>query len=99
MTLVENPLKEMEIRESECEILSDLIIFEKNKAYENYILMFELIPEREEEYHKMPLSQKEVLTLSIFSFADFNIVEIPFKKIDCFNSFSTYFNVPEPAEL
>lgn len=35
----------MIIKESENEILSDLIIFEKNKAYENYILMFELIPE------------------------------------------------------
>lgn len=45
MSVIEKSLKEMEIRESETEILSDLIIFEKNKQFENYILMFELIPE------------------------------------------------------
>ena len=45
MSVIEKSLKEMEIWESETEILSDLIIFEKNKQFENYILMFELIPE------------------------------------------------------
>lgn len=43
----------------------------------------------------MPLNQKEVLTLSIFSFADFNIVEIPFKKIDCYHTTNYLFNIPE----
>ena len=74
----------MEIRESEDEILSDIIVFDKNNAYENYILVFELIPENEADYHKLPLSAKENLTLSIYSFAEFQIVEIPFKKIDLY---------------
>lgn len=82
MSVIEKGLKEMEVKETETEILSDLIIFEKNKQFENYILMFELVPENIQEFHKVPLNQKEVLTISIFSFAEFNIVEIPFTKIE-----------------
>ena len=72
----------MEIRESQDEILSDIIVFDKNTAYENYILVFELIPENEEDYQKLALAATENLSLSIYSFAEFSIVEIPFKKID-----------------
>lgn len=47
--------------------------------------MFEMIPEDTNKYYKMPLNHTEVLTVSIFSFAEFNIVEIPYKKIDCYS--------------
>jgi len=50
ISLLETALKEMEIHESRDEILSDIIVFDKNSAYENYILVFELIPERESDY-------------------------------------------------
>ena len=53
--MIESSLKEMEIKESENEILSDLIIFEKNQQFENYILMFEINPEDPNEYHKISL--------------------------------------------
>ena len=43
--------------------------------------MFELKPENPSEYEKISLQQKEVLTISVLSFAEFNLVEIPFKKI------------------
>lgn len=56
MSVIEKGLKEMEVKETETEILSDLIIFEKNKSFENYILMFELIPENIQEFHKVPLN-------------------------------------------
>ena len=72
----------MSVLESQEEILSDIIVFDKNNAYENYILVFELVPEKLKDYELLKLSSTENLSLSIYSFADFEIVEIPFKKID-----------------
>ncbi len=69
--MIQNSLKELEILESEDEILSDIIVFDKNSSYENYILVFELIPENMNDYQKLPLSATEILSLSLYSFADF----------------------------
>ena len=71
MSILEQPLKDMEIYESEDEILSDIIVFDKNVAFENYILVFELIPENEADYHKLNLMATEAISLSIYSFAEF----------------------------
>ncbi len=84
MSVFEPSLKEMEILESENEILSDIIVFDKNNSYENYVLVFELVPENKNDYHSLALTAKETISLSIYSFAEFEVVEIPFKKIDCF---------------
>ena len=91
MSVLETPLKEMEILESEDEILADIIVFDKNTNYENYVLVFELIPENIEDYNNLSLDAKEVLSLSLYSFAEFDIVEIPFKKIDCYSKKMIHF--------
>ena len=91
MSVLETPLKEMEILESEDEILADIIVFDKNTNYENYILVFELIPENKKDYNNLSLDAKEVLSLFLYSFAEFDIVEIPFKKIDCYSKKMIHF--------
>ena len=75
-------LREVEINESEKEIISDIVVFEENSFYENYTLVFELIPENKSDIEKIPKDLNEILSISIFSFRKFEIVEIPFKKID-----------------
>ena len=54
-------LKETENGPKDSEILSDLIVFEKNEQYENYILSFEAFDN---------LSDDEKFTLSVFSFTE-----------------------------
>lgn len=48
-------MKETEIYESKDEIISDLIVFDQNNSYENYILAFELRPENEYDINKIPM--------------------------------------------
>jgi hypothetical protein len=84
-------LKETEIFESKDEILADIIVFDKNANFENYILAFELIPENPNDYNNLALDAKEVLSLSIYSFAEFEILQIPFKQIDCYSEKKVHF--------
>ena len=84
MASKEPALKELFIKETENELLTDIIVFEENSSYENYVLIIELIPENNEDLKKLNFETKEVISLSMFSFAEFNILEIPFKKIDIY---------------
>lgn len=90
-SVIDSPLKTVSIKESENEILADLIVFERNTSFENYILMFELIPENPEDYQLLSLTAKQNLSLSVYCFTDFEILEIPFKTIDCYQSEKVYF--------
>ncbi len=54
-------LKESENGRKDSEILSDLIVFEKNDQFENYILSFESLDD---------LAEDEIFTLSVFSFTE-----------------------------
>lgn len=84
MVIKSSALKDLSIKESQEEILSDIIVFDKNTAHENYVLVFELEPENPEEYKHYPIDFSEVVSLYIYSFAQLEIIEMPYKKVDCY---------------
>lgn len=86
MALKQSSLKEMIINESNEEILSDIIVFDKNTAHENYVIVLDLEPEDKKnlKYYKSIIN--EIVTVTVYSFAQFEIIEMPFKKIDNFMS-------------
>ncbi len=65
-------LKDSQTTRDQSELLSDLIVFEKNELFENYILSFETLD---------PIESEEKFTLSVFSFTEVQLIEIPFRKI------------------
>lgn len=71
-------LREMEISESTEEVLSDIIIFDENSLLENYVIAIELEPEDESSLLSQETVHQEVVTLSLYTFVEFEAVEFPF---------------------
>lgn len=84
MVIKQSALKDLSIKESQEDILSDIIVFDKNSAHENYVLVFELEPEDPEDFKNYPDNIHEIVSLYIYSFAQLEIIEMPFKKVDCY---------------
>lgn len=77
-----SPLREIEVYESQDEVLSDVIIFDENNAHENYVIAIELVPENPADLTTLPENQSEVLTLSMYSFVEFDLIEMPFNAVE-----------------
>lgn len=82
--LPHNSLREMEIKESEDEILSDILIFDENSNYESYVILLELTPENDADISLMKDDHFEVLSISLYTFADFDFLEIPYNNVENF---------------
>ena len=87
-------LREMEIEESKDEILSDIIIFDENSFHENYVIAVDLVPENPEDFAKIPLDHFEVMSISLYTFVEFDLLEMPFNVAD--QTLSITYNCPQP---
>lgn len=84
IVLPNNPLREMEIKESEDEILSDILIFDENSNYENYVIVVQLTPENDSDMVLIKDDHLEIISVSLYTFADFDFLEMPYNNIDQF---------------
>lgn len=74
----------MEVEESKDEILSDIIIFDENQYHENYVIVVELIPENPLDLAKLSDNHFEILSMTLYTFVEFDVMEIPFSEVDSY---------------
>lgn len=90
-------LREMEIDESKDEILSDIIIFDENSFHENYVIAVDLVPENPADFARIPLDHFEVLSISLYTFVEFDLLEMPFNVVE--QTLSISYNCAQAEQL
>lgn len=82
IVLPNGPLREVEVKESEEELLSDILIFDENPNYENYVIVVELNVENEADLALIREDHFEIITISLYTFAEFDLIEMPYSVVE-----------------
>lgn len=82
VVLPNGPLREVEVRESEEELLSDILIFDENPNFENYVVVVQLTVENEADLALIREDHFEIVTLSLYTFAEFDLIEMPYPVVE-----------------
>lgn len=81
VSLLKHNLRTITISEANEEILADLIIFEKNEGVQHFVLVIGLEPLDSQAAALLPPGYAERLSLTVFSFVDFELIEMPFRGV------------------
>ena len=81
VSLLKHNLRTITVTEPGEEILADLIIFEKNDAVQHFVLVVALEAVDAQAAQRLPRGHCERLSLTVFSFVDFELIEMPFRGV------------------